>query len=151
LESGAKLNVNLWLNYVNNNLGNTESITQSAVETVRIEDGQPQGSLRILSSYKLNKLQATLNVSRYGSYSQMIDGVSYTFEGETTVDVDVAYKITKDFKIAIGGTNVFNAIPNEWDGLSGDFYGSNGIKPYSRYSPFGYSGAYYYLRASMEF
>jgi len=42
-------------------------------------------------------------------------------------------------------------MPNKWDGLSGDLYGYDGIKPYSRYSPFGYSGAYYYIRASMEF
>ncbi len=80
-----------------------------------------------------------------------MNAVSYEFDPAFTADIDLSYAITKDITIAVGGQNILDTLPNTWDGLSGTFYGCNGIKPYSRYSPFGYSGAYYYLRANMKF
>ncbi len=151
LENSSKLDFSLWFNYSKNQIRNAVSYTDSMVERVRIENGQPRSSLRFLTNYEVNKLNIALNISGYGKYSQMIDNVSYNFEKEVTADLDMSYSITKDSKISIGGINIFNSVPNKWDGLEGDLYGEHAIKPYSRYSPFGYSGAYYYLRASMEF
>jgi len=151
LESNANLDFNLWFNYTKNKIDYSDSNTDNAVEKVRVEDGQPNNSLRFLTNYELNRLNIALNLSRFGHYSQMRDNQVYEFDAAYTADLDISYKIGKDIKVAIGATNIFDETPNKWDGLSGDYYGENGIKPYSRYSPFGYSGAYYYLRASMEF
>ena len=145
--NSSKLDINAWYNCNENTIVGSSSQT----EKVRVEDGQPADSLRLLTSYEIKKLNLALNFSKYGSYSQMMDNKTYTFDEAYTVDLDLAYNFTKEFKLAVGGLNIFDTVPNKWDGLSGAYYGSNGIKPYSRYSPFGYSGAYYYLRASLEF
>ncbi len=151
LQNSSKLDFNFWFNYTDNKISDTAENVANSVETVRIEDGQPNNSLRLLTNYEIKSFNIALNISRFGEYSQMIDNKTYDFDAAITTDLDISYKLTKKSKIAIGGTNIFNVVPNEWDGLKGDFYGSNGIKRYSRYSPFGYSGAYYYIRASMEF
>ncbi len=151
LEDNSKLDFSLWFNYSKNKIKNAMAYTDNMVERVRIENGQPKSSLRFLTNYEVNKINIALNISGYGKYSQMIDNVSYDFKKEVTADLDMSYSIANDSKISIGGTNIFDNVPNKWDGLEGDYYAEDGIKPYSRYSPFGYSGAYYYVKASMEF
>ena len=151
LKDSSQLDFNFWFNYADNKISDSRVDVGTYVERVRVEDGQPKSSLRFLTNYEVKKFNAAMNVSRFGEYSQAIGEQKYKFDAQYTVDLDISYKLTKNATIAVGGTNIFDAIPNKWDGLSGDFYGSNAIKPYSRYSPFGYSGAYYYLRASMEF
>ncbi|RLA79751.1 MAG: hypothetical protein DRG78_12290, partial [Epsilonproteobacteria bacterium] len=151
IDGDEKLDFNIWFNYTENKMQHSSSMAESEVTTVRIQDGQPKDSLRFLTNYEVDKFNMALNISRFGEYSQMIDSVAYNFDALWITDLDISYEITKKAKVAIGATNLFDITPNKWDGLSGDFYGSNGIKPYSRYSPVGYSGAYYYLRASMEF
>ena len=77
--------------------------------------------------------------------------MAYDFAARWTVDTDLSYQFSSSTKISCGGINIFNNLPNEWDGLEGVAYGSNGIKTYSRYSPFGYSGAYYYAKVGVTF
>ena len=150
-KESSKLNISLWINYTKNSISDAREDTSTYVEEVRVEDGQPKSSVKLLTSYEVKKITTALNLSRYGAYSQAISNKKYEFDPAFTVDLDLSYKVSKKTTIAIGGQNIFDTIPNKWNGLSGDFYGNDGIKPYSRYSPFGYSGAYYYLRASMEF
>ena len=155
LENSSSLNFGIWYNYNKNKVtsfNNDDINRENSFEQIdRVENGQPKDSLRILSSYSIDKIDTTLNISRYGSYNQVIDNISYGFDPAWSADLDISYQVNKSYKIAIGGNNIFDAMPNKWDGLSSKYYGYNRTKPYSRYSPFGYSGAYYYLRASMEF
>lgn len=158
LEDSSSLKFGIWYNYNKNKVTSFENsaITrQNSFEQIdRIENGQAKNSLRVLSNYTKNRVDTTLNISRYGSYRQVIDNVAYKFDSEWCADLDISYRVTPDSKIAIGGNNIFDTTPNKWDGLSSasnKYYGYDNIKPYSRYSPFGYSGAYYYIRASMEF
>ncbi len=152
--SNSQLDLGVWYNYSTIEVKKTSDLSitnQSQSIKTMIEDGQPKDSLKFLTNYIYKSINSTLNISRYGSYKQMIGNQDYTFDAAWIADADISYSITKDTKVAIGGHNIFDTTPNKWDNLSGPMYGTNGIKPYSRYSPFGYSGAYYYLRASMEF
>ena len=151
LHDNSKLDFSFWFNYTDNKISDARDDTSTYEEKVRIEEGQPKASLRLLTNYQVNKFNTALNLSRFSEYYQAIGDSKYKFDDMNIVDLDISYRLTKKSKIAIGGNNIFNALPNKWDDLSGDFYGTDGIKPYSRYSPLGYSGAYYYLRASMEF
>lgn len=154
-ENNSKLDFSIWYNYALNKISsfNDSTITRegSYEQVDRVENGQPKTALRILNRYELDDLTTTLNINRYGSYRQVISNIAYEFEPAWTADIDVAYKINKSINVAIGSINLFDTYPNKWDGLSGTFYGYDGIKPYSRYSPFGYSGAYYYVRANIKF
>ena len=153
ISDNSELDLGIWYHYSSNKIqknNNIQTLSDMAVKTM-IEDGQPKDSLKFLVNYLYKDLDTTLNLSRYGSYKQNMNYIDYTFDAAWTTDLDISYSITQDFNVAVGGTNIFDVVPNKWDGLTGDFYGSNGIKPYSRYSPFGYSGAYYYLRATIQF
>ena len=150
----SELDMSLWYSYnintVNQNNNKINSAEKLEIVTM-LEEGQPRDSLRFLAHYLYEKISVTLNISRYGEYMQARDMKKYKFDAAWLSDFDVTYKLNNALKVSIGAINIFDTLPNKWDGLSGDFYGENGIKPYSRYSPFGYSGAYYYLRASVEF
>ena len=154
-QNSSSLDFGIWYNYNENKVvgfNDASTTRENSFEQIdRVENGQPKDNLRVLTSYSVDDLVSTLNISRYGSYSQVRDNVSYKFDPEWTVDLDFSYQVTKNIKAAVGGHNIFDTVPNKWDGLSTVYYGYDGIKPYSRYSPFGYSGAYYYARLSIKF
>ena len=155
LTNDGILDLGIWYSYNNNKITafNDGTITEenSYKEIDRIKNGQPKDSVRILTNYKVDAWNVMMNLSRYGSYQQVILNQAYTFESAWTTDLDISYQVNDSIKIAIGGTNIFDIIPNKWDDLSGIGYGYDGILPYSNYSPFGYSGAYYYLKATIKF
>jgi len=150
-----KLNVGIWYNYNKNSVqafnGTTTTRENSYEQIDRVENGQPKSSLRVLISYEQNKLLTTLNFSGYGSYRQVRDNQAYKFNSKLTSDLDITYKATKKMKLSMGAINLFSTMPNRWNDLSGTLYGYNAIKPYSRYSPFGYSGAFFYVRTRFDF
>ena len=154
-ENDSVLDMSLWYSYSKNEVldFHDDSITRdnSYEQIDRVENGQPKHSIKLLSTYMKNKMKYVLNLNAFSSYSQVIDDKSYIFEKEWTADLDISYKMKKNATIAFGGNNIFDAIPNKWDGLSSKYYGYDSIKPYSRYSPFGYSGAYYYVRVKIAF
>ena len=154
-ENDSKLYSSIWYNYSKNTIigFNNPSMNRSnSFEQIdRVENGQPQQAFRILNNYENNNMSVTLNLSQYGSYAQVINNESYNFDAKWTTDLDMSYALTKTIKLAIGGLNIFDTYPNKWSEPINNFYGSDGIKPYSRYSPFGYSGAYYYTRATIKF
>lgn len=155
LENSSELDFNLWYNYNDNEIVsfNRDLTTlQNSYEQIdRVQNGQPKTSLKILSKYSYNDLFLTLNLNRFGSYSQVRGANSYKFNSKWTTDLDISYHVSDAIDFSIGGINILDEMPNRWDQLSGTFYGYDAIKPYSRYSPFGYSGAYYYARVSLKF
>lgn len=155
-EDSSKLHSSIWYNYSINRVEgfNDSSMNRSnSLEQIdRIENGQPKHSLRILNKYDIQKTTITLNLSGFGSYSQVIDNEVYKFKESWTADLDVAYAFTKSFKIALGGHNIFDCYPEKFSkSIINNHYGADATKPYSRYTPFGYSGAYYYARATLKF
>lgn len=155
LEDSSKLDLGVWYNYSKNKVVgfNTASTnrTDSFEQIDRMENGQPKDSLKILTNYEINAYNIAINLNRYGSYKQVLSNIAYEFDPMITTDVEVAYKASKNVKIAIGANNVFDIMPNKWKNLSGIGYGYDGILPYSNYSPIGFSGAYYYVRLNAKF
>jgi len=46
---------------------------------------------------------------------------------------------------------LLNAKPKEWGQTDDSLVGSGKVIRYSQYAPFGYNGAYYYLRLGVTF
>jgi len=151
----SKLTLSLWYNYNRNRVLNFNNPVltraRSFDQVDRMEHGQPKSAWRLLSHYQLGDWDMSLNFSRFGAYRQIIANQPYDFDAAWTTDMEIKYNVMEGIEIALGGNNIFDTVPNKWKGLSGTFFGFDGIKPHSRYSPFGYSGAYYYARASVEF
>ena len=62
------------------------------------------------------------------------------FDGRPTVDLEASIALVAGANLAIGGQNMFNAYPDESARAT-----SVGEK-YSEYTPWGFNGAYYYVR-----
>lgn len=153
--NSSSLDSTIWYNYSKNEVISFNNPTQNRANSFeqvdRMEHGQPKEALRILNSYNIDKTTITLNVSRYGKYAQVIEGKQYDFNSKWLCDVDISYAFSKSLDLFVGAHNLFDTYPNEWSGVINNNYGSTGVKPYSRYSPFGYSGAYYYASLAYRF
>jgi iron complex outermembrane receptor protein len=154
-EDQSELDAGFWYNNNKNSVTGYNNDTISAEDSFevidRIEHGQPKSTARILTNYSKGNYQLSLNFSRFGSYQQVRDNQAYKFKSAWLTGLDFSVQLNKQTNIAIGGHNIFDVTPNKWDGLSGEVYGFDGIKPYSRYSPFGFSGASYYIRGIYNF
>ena len=156
ISDNSTIDTSIWFNYNKNIVTSFNKKTSDHANKIpsqldRIENGQPKTSLKLLTKYEINDLHFNLNINRFGSYREARNNIAYNFDAKWTTDLDISYDFENGINLAVGGLNIFDSIADKWEGLTGTFYGSDGIKPYSRYSPFGYSGAYYYIRATVKF
>jgi iron complex outermembrane receptor protein len=111
--------------------------------------------------------QANQNALLGGYKVQLVDPVAGSAAGNKQViqsfaakwitDLDVTYRVTKQFTVSVGANNLFNVYPSEnirskvVNGTA--FTGSDnvGIFPYSGISPFGFNGTYYYSKITYKF
>ena len=74
----------------------------------------------------------------YGGWYDSEDAQFYN--GDATVDMEAAYSLGEYASLALGGQNVLNKFPdlNPTAALVGN--------PYSQYTPYGFNGAFFYVR-----
>lgn len=74
-------------------------------------------------------------------------------EPEWVTDLSVSADLNERVSLTLGANNIFNVYPTENIRSTAALAGadSSGVFPYSEYSPFGFSGAYYYTRLSVNF
>lgn len=153
LENGANLSFNGAFSYAQTKVlsfnDTASGLASSVEEKNRIENAQPKDNLKLLFNYDLHPLNVALNVNRYGAFKDVYNNQVYDFKAQWSSDLDISYAVSKKLTCAIGGTNIFNSYPSKWSDVGSGTTGS--IVPYSSYSPLGYSGAYYYIRAIYEF
>ena len=147
--NNSSLESTLWFNYNKNKVVNLNE-TFSDAKITAIERVQPKSIIKFLNNYKINKFNYGLNISRFSEIHQILGGVDYKFDAVTIVDLNINYKVNKYFDISFGGNNIFDKMPDKWD-RSNPYVGYDGIIPYTGNSPIGYSGAYYYLKATIKF
>lgn len=133
------------------------------VERGRIERGQPRSNLNLGTTYTVGAFTSNLNLHRFGEVSVFgsVDprlpgadtarSLDQTFDARWITDIDLSYRIADRFTLGAGANNVFDVYPEENFVRSGGPDNSNsGIFRYSGISPFGFNGAYYYLRLRYE-
>lgn len=116
-----------------------EEILLDAYTISTIQDGQPKESIKFFMQYFFKDYIFGLHINRFGSFKSG----SYEFGAKTVTDVDLTYNIDKSIYATIGVENLFDVYPDTW--------GPAEMIPYSQHSPFGFSGAFYYLRAGIKF
>ena len=156
-----KIKSSIWYNYNDNEVTDIKDakITRSNSfrEIDKLENGQPKHSAKWLNALDFGNFSAAVNINYFGSFKDVPPSgeASYNFDPIVTTDCDVSYKYNKNISFAVGGLNIFNAMHSKWDRTisSGGsyFYAKDGLLPYSQYSPMGFSGGYYYIKASVKF
>lgn len=118
---------------------------------VLIESAQPADSFKLWSKYTVGDYGVVMNLNRFGSFSSVKGYDKVSFAAKWTLDTELSYRMVKDVTLAFGVVNLFNAKPNEWGQTDDSLVGSGKVIRYSQYAPFGYNGAYYYLRVGVAF
>ena len=116
--------------------------TQSFIETA-----QPGDGYKLWTQYESGPWRSTLNLNRVGKYHYYNGS---RFGAKLTTDLELAWRLSKTVEIAFGGNNVFNVLPDKFPPSSNLFVSGGGIIQYAPISPFGYNGAYFYLRLNVS-
>ncbi|HEU0079580.1 MAG TPA: TonB-dependent receptor, partial [Longimicrobiaceae bacterium] len=125
------------------------------VERGRIEKGQPRDNLGLTVNYSQGGFNVNLHNQRFGEvtqYALQADGaLDQTFGAKWITDLELSYRLRGRLGVAVGANNLFDVYPDEWK----DFeqrgpLSNNGIFRYSGISPFGFNGAFYYTRVSLD-
>ncbi len=115
------------------------------VQIRALEEGLPRqrGNLTLTQALADN-WNALGRASYYGSFFDFRDGETY--DGKVLLDLESTITFNDErSRITIGGQNILNTYPDENPHAAGGPSGGPGNK-YSQYSPFGFSGAFWYVK-----
>ncbi|MBE0376129.1 TonB-dependent receptor plug domain-containing protein [Pseudoalteromonas prydzensis] len=121
-------------------------------EITRFEKGTPNDKWNLSATWDIDKFQTTLRATRYG---EVVDAAS-TVEGDEVIaakwitDLEVAYRPTEQWKLALGANNLFDQYPQ--DTVSNIGYSDfNQIFTYSSFTPYSLDGRFIYGNITYNF
>jgi iron complex outermembrane receptor protein len=144
----------------NYNKTDVTSHDPTVITNARILDIQhyaPNSRVNLNLDYHLNKFIASVHENYYGSFRDENDYTGQLFGSKTTTDLDLSYEVWKNVTAAIGGRNIFNAYPDKIANSAANkvFPQTGGLVDGEVYprtgGPFGFNGAFYYLRLAAKF
>nr|WP_255263549.1 TonB-dependent receptor [Pseudomonas aegrilactucae] len=111
---------------------------------------QPKTKLLLGGNWRLDRYSVNLGLTRYGSYTEVNDAsdrsLDRTYQARWITDLDLGYQLSKPLNLAIGAKNLFDVYPERQGPASKTM-----TKSYGAYSPFGFTGGYYYTRLTYDF
>lgn len=125
-----------------------------------LETASPEYRLNFSGVWSYGKFSVTARETIYGPSSEQVlgdDGVYYENKIKVTpiTDLELAFKPVKSVKLSVGAQNLFNIYPEKANpALVKTFFdaGDNAaVTQYPTFSPFGFNGGYYYVKAGYTF
>ncbi|EIK95451.1 hypothetical protein PMM47T1_16720 [Pseudomonas sp. M47T1] len=111
---------------------------------------QPKTKLILGGDWSIDKFDVNLGLTRYGSWKEVNDAddrsLDRVWNAQWITDLDVGYHLTKDLSLAVGAKNLFDVYPKKQGVPSSTMVSSYGV-----YSPYGFTGGYYYTRLTYTF
>ncbi len=144
----------------NYNLTHVTAYDPTVINQARIVDIEhyaPNRRANFNVSYSLGPVRAALHQNYYGTYRDQNDYPGQLFSAKWTTDLDVSYQVLKNLTAAIGGRNIFNAFPDPIANTAASkiYPQTGGESDGERYprtgGPFGFNGAFWYVRVSANF
>ena len=138
-------NFNLAYNYTENKVTKRNPNLVDDGRVNLLEGGLPKTRWNLSVDKDIGeKLNIVARASYYGGWYDGEDDQSYG--GATLFDLEAAYNITEKAILSVGGNNILNTFPDENPGAAGGV----GNK-YSQFSPFGFNGAFYYVKLNYTY
>jgi len=126
-----------------------------------IETASPKMRLNLGALWKMGDWTVNLREAVYGKSSELFspdgNGTYYETKVKTKAitDLEVSYKVTPAWTLAIGANNLFNEYPDQVNPKILETQRANldngAVTIYPGFSPIGINGGYYYARASFKF
>ena len=110
----------------------------------QIEDGVPETRWNFTANHAVSDWNILARVSYFDDWYDSEDGQTYS--GEYLLDAEVAYQWNDNVRVMLGAQNLLDTYPED-NPNAADTVGN----AYSQYSPFGFNGAFYYMRVRYEF
>ena len=124
-----------------------ESELLSPGDVLALERGVPQTRWNVAVNQRAGRVGLLGRVHYFGSWVDHLDARSargadaQVLTGRFIVDLEASVALAPDVTLAVGGQNVFNTFSDRMDLFAARF----GL-PYSQFTPWGFSGGYYYAR-----
>ena len=108
---------------------------------------QPHDNLRLNADWQWKNLDANVGQSWYGAVTSIASTPAndQTYSAKWITDLSLSYRLGDQLTVTGGADNLFNVYPDRTIAANSN----GGIFLYSGLSPFGYDGAFYYLRFSV--
>lgn len=111
---------------------------------------QPHTKLILGANWRLDRYRVNLGLTRYGSWREVNAAndrsLDREYKARWITDLDVGYQLTKDLELAVGARNLFDVYPERQAPSSKTM-----LKGYGVYSPYGFTGGYYFGRMTYSF
>lgn len=155
LSGGSSLSLTGGLNYTSNEvtrISNPQAINRERQVEIKKFNPKMRGNLTL--NLEHGRWRALLRTNYYGEWTDAVNNAiptasafDQTFPATWLFDFEVGYDLTDSVALSVGADNVFNSYP-EKDARPGQQ--NNGIV-YPQFSPFGFSGGYWYGRVTAKF
>lgn len=155
LDGDTRLGINASLNYTKNEVANVRDARAVDRERrIEINSFNPKWRGSITSTLESGAFSGLLRASYFGKWTDAVpnavptpNAFDQTFGAEVLVDLEVAYNVTDNINLAVGANNLLDAYPDRDQRIGQQ---NNGII-YPQFSPFGFSGGFWYVRANVNF
>lgn len=111
---------------------------------------QPRTKLILGGDWSIERFNLNLALTRYGSYKEVNSSANRdldrVYSAKWITDLDLGYNLSKNLNVAIGAKNLFDIYPRKQGVPS-----STMVSSYGTYSPYGFTGGYYYTRLTYAF
>ena len=150
-ELGGDTSFNLVFNYTKTEVTDHNPDTVGPFRIATIEQGLPEFRWTLGMNHSAERWNLMTRVNYYDGWWDSEDAQNLLgrnnapmygdYSGEFLLDVELGIPLPNDTSIAIGVQNLLNTYPEENPG------GADGVgNQYGQFSPFGFNGAYYYVR-----
>ncbi|WP_020412475.1 TonB-dependent receptor plug domain-containing protein [Microbulbifer variabilis] len=153
--AGNLLVVDLRHNHNQQEVSNVAENTINASRVFDLENQVPSDRTTLTLDFDTGDIfSGYLRLNRYSSW-ESTGGLfgpgdasdTYSYGSEILVDLEATFTLYENYKIAIGGENIFDVQPDDEQDGTLQFLGVDQALT----SPFGFNGGFWYLRASAEF
>lgn len=116
------------------------------------ETAAPKDKIILAGSWSTEKLSALLRATRFGDTERIFDfGGGFepqqVYGAEWSIDAEVSYSITDNWRVAVGGNNLLDEYPDE-SIFDISFFGN---LPHDVLSPIGVNGRFVYLKIGFSY
>jgi iron complex outermembrane receptor protein len=129
----------------------------SPARIIDIQHYAPNSRANLNASYGWGPIRALLRENFYSTFRDQNDYPGQLFSATETTDLELGYEVLKNITVAIGGRNIFNEFPDKIANTKASpIYPTTGGESdgelYPRTGgPFGFNGAFWYVRVSANF
>jgi iron complex outermembrane receptor protein len=153
----GRLGTTLALNYNKTDVTSFDPTVISNARIVDIQHNAPNNRANLSLDWSRGDWGATLYENYYGTWRDENDYPGQLFSAKETTDLELSYQTLHWLTLAVGGRNIFNAYPDAIANTAASHIypqtgGESDGEKYPRTGgPFGFNGAFWYVRFVAKF